>query len=51
MSDWNDTVIAELRANGGNAPSIGGAPLLILHTDRREERPGATVAVALPRAR
>ena len=32
MSDWNDTVIAELRANGGTAPSMGGAPLLILHT-------------------
>ncbi len=32
MSDWNDKVIEELRANGGNAPSMGGAPLLILHT-------------------
>ncbi len=32
MSDWNDTVIAELRANGGTAPSMGGAPLLILHS-------------------
>jgi deazaflavin-dependent oxidoreductase (nitroreductase family) len=32
MSDWNDKVIEELRANGGTAPSMGGAPLLILHT-------------------
>jgi deazaflavin-dependent oxidoreductase (nitroreductase family) len=32
VSDWNDNVIEELRANGGNAPSMGGAPLLILHT-------------------
>ena len=32
MSDWNQKVIDELRANGGNAPSMGGATLLILHT-------------------
>jgi len=32
MSEWNDKVIAELRANGGTAPSMGGATLLILHT-------------------
>ncbi len=33
MSEWNDKVIDEFRANGGNVPSIGdGAPLLILHT-------------------
>jgi deazaflavin-dependent oxidoreductase (nitroreductase family) len=32
MNDWNTKVIEELRANGGNAPSFGGAPLLILHT-------------------
>ncbi len=33
MSEWNDKVIAEFRANGGNVPSFGeGAPLLILHT-------------------
>ena len=32
MSDWNRKVIEELRANGGNAPSMGGATLLILHT-------------------
>ncbi|MBX7269315.1 nitroreductase family deazaflavin-dependent oxidoreductase [Micromonospora sp. Llam7] len=33
MSDWNDTIIAEFRANGGQ---VGGqfadAPLLLLHT-------------------
>jgi deazaflavin-dependent oxidoreductase (nitroreductase family) len=32
MSDWNTKVIEELRANGGHAPSMGGATLLILHT-------------------
>jgi deazaflavin-dependent oxidoreductase (nitroreductase family) len=32
MSEWNDQVIAELRANGGSAPSMGGASLLILHS-------------------
>ena len=32
MSEWNDQVIAELRENGGTAPSMGGATLLILHT-------------------
>ncbi len=32
MSDWNQQVIEELRANGGTAPSMGGATLLILHT-------------------
>ena len=32
MNDWNQQVIEELRANGGNAPSMGGATLLILHT-------------------
>jgi len=32
VNDWNQKVIDELRANGGNAPSMGGATLLILHT-------------------
>ena len=32
MIEWNDKVIEELRANGGSAPSMGGATLLILHT-------------------
>ena len=32
MSDWNDKVIAEFRANGGHAESFGDAPLLLLHT-------------------
>jgi deazaflavin-dependent oxidoreductase (nitroreductase family) len=32
MSDWNDKVIEELRANRGTVPSMGGATLLILHT-------------------
>jgi deazaflavin-dependent oxidoreductase (nitroreductase family) len=32
MSDWNTQVIEEFRANGGAVPSMGGAPLLILHT-------------------
>ncbi len=32
MSEWNDKVIEELRANKGTAPSMGGATLLILHT-------------------
>ena len=32
MSEWNDKVIEELRANGGKRRAFGGAPLLILHT-------------------
>jgi deazaflavin-dependent oxidoreductase (nitroreductase family) len=32
MSDWNTQVIEEFRANGGTVASMGGAPLLILHT-------------------
>lgn len=33
MSDWNDKVIAEFRANGGKVGgSFEGAPLLILHS-------------------
>jgi deazaflavin-dependent oxidoreductase (nitroreductase family) len=32
VNDWNQKVIDELRANGGNVPSMGGATLLILHT-------------------
>jgi deazaflavin-dependent oxidoreductase (nitroreductase family) len=32
MSDWNTQVIEEFRANGGKVESMGGAPLLILHT-------------------
>lgn len=33
MSDWNDTVIAEFRENGGKVGgNFEGAPLLLLHT-------------------
>jgi deazaflavin-dependent oxidoreductase (nitroreductase family) len=32
MSDWNQQVIDEFRANGGKVGSMGDAPLLILHT-------------------
>jgi deazaflavin-dependent oxidoreductase (nitroreductase family) len=33
MSDWNDQVIAEFRANGGKVGgNFAGAPLLLLHT-------------------
>ncbi|MER7072762.1 nitroreductase family deazaflavin-dependent oxidoreductase [Terrabacter sp. NPDC000476] len=33
MSDWNDKVIAEFRANGGRVGgNFEGAPLLLLHT-------------------
>jgi deazaflavin-dependent oxidoreductase (nitroreductase family) len=32
MSDWNKGVIEEFRANRGTVPSMGSAPLLILHT-------------------
>jgi deazaflavin-dependent oxidoreductase (nitroreductase family) len=33
MSDWNDKVIAEFRANGGKVGgNFEGAPLLLLHT-------------------
>ncbi len=32
VNDWNANVIEEFRANGGNVPSFGGAPLLLLHT-------------------
>jgi deazaflavin-dependent oxidoreductase (nitroreductase family) len=32
MSDWNTQVIEEFRANNGTVASMGGAPLLILHT-------------------
>ncbi|MCU1624975.1 MAG: ddn 2 [Frankiales bacterium] len=32
MSDWNDKVIAEFRANGGRVgDAFAGAPLLLLH--------------------
>lgn len=31
-SDWNTKIIEEFRANGGKVESMGGAPLLILHT-------------------
>ena len=33
MSDWNDKVIEEFRANGGQVGGqFAGAPLLLLHT-------------------
>jgi deazaflavin-dependent oxidoreductase (nitroreductase family) len=32
VSDWNQKVIEEFRANGGKVESLGNAPLLILHT-------------------
>ena len=33
MSDWNDQVIEEFRANGGQVGGqFAGAPLLLLHT-------------------
>jgi deazaflavin-dependent oxidoreductase (nitroreductase family) len=32
MSDWNQRIIAEFRANGGKAAQFGDAPLVILHT-------------------
>src|SRR5207248_6310197 len=33
MSDWNDKIIAEFRANGGRVGGqFAGAPLLLLHT-------------------
>ncbi|MEO7446842.1 MAG: nitroreductase/quinone reductase family protein [Humibacillus sp.] len=33
MSDWNDSIIAESRDNGGQVGgSFEGAPLLLLHT-------------------
>ena len=33
MSDWNDQVITEFRANGGQVGgNFAGAPLLLLHT-------------------
>jgi len=33
MSDWNDKIIAEFRANGGKVGgSFDGAPLLLLHS-------------------
>jgi deazaflavin-dependent oxidoreductase (nitroreductase family) len=33
MSDWNDKVIAEFRANGGKVGgNFAGAPLLLLHS-------------------
>jgi len=32
MNDWNAQIIAEFRANGGNAAQFGDAPLVILHT-------------------
>jgi deazaflavin-dependent oxidoreductase (nitroreductase family) len=33
MSDWNDTIIEEFRANGGKVGGqFAGAPLLLLHT-------------------
>ncbi len=32
MSDWNQQVMAEFRANGGKVAQFGDAPLVILHT-------------------
>jgi deazaflavin-dependent oxidoreductase (nitroreductase family) len=32
MSDWNQQVIAEFRANGGKVAQFGEAPMVILHT-------------------
>ncbi len=32
MSDWNQTVIEEFRANGGKVAQFGDAPVVILHT-------------------
>ena len=33
MSDWNDSIIAEFRANAGKVGGpFAGAPLLLLHT-------------------
>lgn len=33
MSDWNDTIIAEFRSNGGKVGGpFAGAPLLLLHS-------------------
>jgi deazaflavin-dependent oxidoreductase (nitroreductase family) len=32
MSDWNNQVIAEFRANNGKVAQFGDAPLVILHT-------------------
>ena len=49
MSEWNDKVIEELRANGGTAEACGTHPAHPAHHGR-EERPGAPVAAALPRA-
>ena len=31
-NDWNDTIIKEFRANGGNVAQFGKQPLLLLHT-------------------
>jgi len=32
MSDWNQQIIEEFRANGGKVAQFGNAPLVILHT-------------------
>jgi deazaflavin-dependent oxidoreductase (nitroreductase family) len=32
MSDWNKSVIAEFRANGGKVAQFGDLPMVILHT-------------------
>lgn len=32
MSDWNQAIIDEFRANGGKAEAFGDNPLVILHT-------------------
>lgn len=32
MSDWNNTVIEEFRANGGKVAQFGDAPVVILNT-------------------
>jgi deazaflavin-dependent oxidoreductase (nitroreductase family) len=32
MSDWNKSVIAEFRANGGKVAQFGDLPVVILHT-------------------
>ncbi len=32
MSDWNQAIIEEFRANGGKVAAFGDAPVVILHT-------------------
>ena len=50
MSEWNDKVIEELRANGGTAAEHGWRDAAHPPHHRCEERSGAPVAAALPRA-